>query len=77
MFHKFNAMKSDLKEKFQNLKLLALDFDGIFTDGSVYVDQNGVESVRCSRKDGMGVELLKKHGIEVIIIHVCLYAQKK
>ncbi len=57
-----------LKEAKSLIKLLALDFDGVMTDGLVYVDQNGREHVRCSRKDGMGIDLLKKNAIEVCVI---------
>jgi len=56
-------MDKRLKNKFRNIKLLALDFDGVMTDGFVYVDQNGKETVRCSRRDGFGIGLLRKHGI--------------
>jgi len=45
-----------------------LDFDGVMTDGTVFTDQNGIESVRCSRRDGLGVELLKRHGIRVHVV---------
>lgn len=38
---------------------LLLDFDGVMTDDCAIVDQNGVESVRVSRSDGMGIERLK------------------
>ncbi|MEK7641207.1 MAG: HAD-IIIA family hydrolase [Patescibacteria group bacterium] len=61
-------MDASLKEKFSRIKLLATDFDGVMTDGLVYVDQDGKETVRCSRKDGMGVELLKKHGVTVGVL---------
>jgi len=57
-----------LLEKFKKIKLLAMDFDGVMTDGYVYVDENGVESVRCSRKDGLGVEMLQKTGIEMAVL---------
>lgn len=50
------------------IKALITDFDGVHTDDCVYVDENGRESVRCSRADGMGVELLKKAGVEVLIL---------
>ncbi len=53
----------------KTVKLLALDFDGVLTDDHVTVDQNGVESVRCSRSDGMGLRLLReKKDIEVVVI---------
>lgn len=39
------------------------DVDGVFTDGSVFVDQQGQESVRFSRIDGKGINLLRENGI--------------
>ncbi len=48
-----------------NIKLVISDFDGVFTDNKVYLCENGLESVVCSRSDGFGIELLKKNGIEL------------
>ena len=53
-------MNAKLKKKLKKIKLLAMDFDGVHTDGRVYVDQNGKETVVCSRLDGMGLELLRR-----------------
>lgn len=39
---------------------LIMDFDGVMTDDKVLIDQDGRESVRCSRSDGYGIALLKK-----------------
>ncbi len=61
-------MTLKLQNKFKKIKLLALDFDGVLTDGYVYVLQDGKETVRCSRRDGFGIELLKRAGITVGII---------
>ena len=44
------------------------DFDGCFTDNMVYVDQDGKESVRCCRADGIGMEMLRQNGIVAWII---------
>mgnify|MGYP001262483521 CR=1 FL=1 len=60
-------MKNLLK-RLANVKLVAFDFDGIMTDGFVYVDYKERESVRCSRKDGMGIKMLKEAGIKVVVI---------
>jgi len=38
---------------------IVMDFDGVFTDNKVWVDQNGLESVRCDRGDGLGFDLLR------------------
>lgn len=44
------------------------DFDGVHTDDAVTVDQNGTESVRVSRADGLGVERLTGAGIPMLIV---------
>lgn len=48
--------------------LLVLDFDGVLTDNYVITDQNGVESVRCSKEDSMGLSLLRERGFPVVIL---------
>ena len=62
------TIKKDLYIKIKKIKLLALDFDGVLTDGFVYVDQRGREIVCCSRRDTLGLGMLKNKGIEVIVI---------
>lgn len=57
------------KKKLSGIKLMALDFDGTLTVGAyVIFNQDGVESVICSRRDSLGVDMLKKAGIEVVVI---------
>ena len=50
------------------VRLTVLDFDGTLTDDRVWVDQDGHESVVCSRRDGMGLEMLAAAGMEIIVI---------
>lgn len=38
---------------------IIFDFDGIFTDNFVWIDQDSNESIRCNRADGLGVDLLR------------------
>ena len=52
----------------RRVELVVLDFDGVLTDNKVMVDENGKESVRCDRSDGLGIELLKGAGIEVFVL---------
>ena len=52
----------------QNIELIVFDFDGVFTDNSVLVDQNGIESVRCSRSDGLGLRKLDDVNIKYCIL---------
>lgn len=61
-------MTRELHDKLKKIKLIAFDFDGIFTDGFVYVREDGKETVRCSRKDSLGINMLKKAGISVYVI---------
>lgn len=48
--------------------LVVFDFDGVLTDGRVVVHEDGSESVVCSRADGLGVDLLRQAGIDVMIV---------
>ena len=50
------------------IRLVAFDFDGVFTDNMVYVFEDGTEAVRCTRSDGIGLQKLKQAGIETVII---------
>lgn len=61
-------LKKAVIELFKYAKILACDFDGTLTDGYVYFNQDGVETVRCSRKDGYAANLLREKGIHMVII---------
>ena len=43
-----------------DIDVFVFDFDGVLTDNKVYLDQNGVESVSCSRADGLAFDVLRK-----------------
>lgn len=55
-------------ELLASVQLVAFDFDGVFTDNTVYVSQDGVESVRCWRSDGLGLSRLRSVGVKAFII---------
>jgi 3-deoxy-D-manno-octulosonate 8-phosphate phosphatase (KDO 8-P phosphatase) len=48
--------------------LVLTDCDGVLTDGTVYCSAIGEELLRFSRRDGMGVELLRAAHIETAIV---------
>lgn len=50
------------------IKLLILDVDGILTDGGIIYDENGYETKRFDVKDGLGIKVAQKAGLEVAII---------
>lgn len=57
-----------MNERLQKIKLLLLDVDGVMTDGRIVFDSNGVESKFFNVKDGHGIKMLQRAGIEVGII---------
>lgn len=50
------------------LKAVVMDFDGVHTDDRVLTDQDGVEAVRTSRRDGLGLGLLRARGAHQLLI---------
>lgn len=57
-----------LKKKYQQIKLIIYDFDGVMTNNKFILDSNGEESVILNRGDGLGISLFKKIGIKQIIL---------
>lgn len=58
----------ELASGLQGLQAVVFDFDGVFTDNSVMVDQSGVELVRCWRSDGIGISRIQALGLKTLII---------
>ena len=57
-----------LLERAARIRLLALDVDGILTDGRLYYDNAGNEMKAFSTRDGLGLRILSEVGIELAII---------
>jgi len=57
-----------MNDKLKNIRLLLLDVDGVLTDGSIIYDGNGLETKCFNVRDGHGIKMLQRHGIEVGII---------
>jgi 3-deoxy-D-manno-octulosonate 8-phosphate phosphatase (KDO 8-P phosphatase) len=51
-----------------NIKLVAFDVDGVFTDGRFYLSDQGVESKAFNTQDGYGIRRLLEAGIAVAVI---------
>lgn len=51
-----------------DVRAVVTDFDGVHTDDTVLVDMAGLEQVRVSREDGMGVSRLRRAGIPMLIL---------
>ncbi|MGD8369169.1 MAG: HAD hydrolase family protein [Desulfobacterales bacterium] len=60
--------KEQLTEALKRIRLLLLDVDGVLTDGSIVYNDRGEEIKTFNVKDGLGLRLLMKAGIEVGIV---------
>ncbi|WP_302574068.1 HAD family hydrolase [uncultured Acidaminococcus sp.] len=56
------------EEQLAKIRLLALDVDGVMTDGSIIIGQEGELSKHFDARDGMGISLALRHGIQVALI---------
>ncbi|WP_348823499.1 acylneuraminate cytidylyltransferase [Flavobacterium aestuarii] len=57
------------KEKVhQRIDYLVLDVDGVFTNGQVSYSANGELAKAFDMRDGMGLEILRQHQVEVIVM---------
>ena len=45
--------------RWEQIHTIVFDFDGVFTNNKVFVDQAGIESVCCDRGDGLAFDLLR------------------
>lgn len=61
-------MRDEIKEKLLKVKLLVMDVDGTLTDGAMYYSANGEELKRFNTRDGMGISLLHRAGIQTAIL---------
>ena len=57
-----------MKEVLKNIRLLLVDVDGVMTDGRIIFDGNGLETKFFNVKDGHGIKMLQRHGVEIGII---------
>jgi 3-deoxy-D-manno-octulosonate 8-phosphate phosphatase (KDO 8-P phosphatase) len=58
----------DINEKAARIRLLIFDVDGVLTDGSLFVGDDGQEYKAFNSRDGHGIKMLLKYGVEVAII---------
>jgi N-acylneuraminate cytidylyltransferase len=55
-------------KKQERINYLVLDVDGVFTDGCVYYGAEGELMKKFDMRDGMGLEILRQHNVEVVVI---------
>ncbi|MFQ5900594.1 MAG: 2-C-methyl-D-erythritol 2,4-cyclodiphosphate synthase [Thermodesulfobacteriota bacterium] len=62
------SLPEDIVEKIRCVRLLLLDVDGVMTDGGIIYDDRGRDSKVFDVKDGHGIKLLIRGGVNVGII---------
>lgn len=58
----------EIVAKAKHIKLVIFDVDGVLTDGGLYFTDDGREIKKFNVKDGLGISILVKKGIEVAVI---------
>ncbi len=64
----YQPLHAEIEEKARNIKLLICDVDGVFSDGRIYLGNDGEELKAFHTRDGYGIKALRQAGIEVAII---------
>lgn len=60
--------KAELLLELQQIRLLAMDVDGVLTDGSLNIGAEGELFKAFNAKDGMGISLAMRNGLEIALI---------
>jgi 3-deoxy-D-manno-octulosonate 8-phosphate phosphatase (KDO 8-P phosphatase) len=59
---------TELQPLLQRIRLAVFDFDGVFTDNRVWVNEQGEEALAFSRSDGLGLRRLDEVGVGYLIV---------
>jgi 3-deoxy-D-manno-octulosonate 8-phosphate phosphatase (KDO 8-P phosphatase) len=58
----------DILNRSKNIKLVIFDVDGVLTDGSIIIGDDGEEYKAFNARDGHGMRLLQYTGVDIAII---------
>ncbi len=61
-------MEKKIIEKLKKIKMLLLDVDGVMTDGRITMDSDGREMKNFNVRDGHGLVMIQRHGLQVAIL---------
>jgi len=62
------VLDEELLKKIRPIRLLILDVDGVLTDGRIIMNDNGQEIKHFDVKDGHGIKIMMRHGIDVVFL---------
>jgi 3-deoxy-D-manno-octulosonate 8-phosphate phosphatase (KDO 8-P phosphatase) len=58
----------DIMQKAANIRLVIFDVDGVLTDGSLFLGDDGQEYKAFNSRDGHGMKMLQASGVDIGII---------
>ena len=58
----------NILEQFNKITAFVFDVDGVLTDGTVLVLENGLQARRMSIKDGFALQMAIKNGYRVLVV---------
>jgi 3-deoxy-D-manno-octulosonate 8-phosphate phosphatase (KDO 8-P phosphatase) len=61
-------INAEVRARVERVKLVALDVDGVMTDGRLIYHDDGTESKAFDVRDGHGTKMLKQAGIETVLV---------
>ncbi|MEW9799035.1 3-deoxy-manno-octulosonate-8-phosphatase KdsC [Alteromonas sp. CYL-A6] len=64
----YTDMDASFFSALADIRLLVCDVDGVFSDGRIYLGNDGEELKAFHTRDGYGVKALVKNGVEVAVI---------
>lgn len=53
---------------FESIKLLAFDYDGVFTDGTILITDDGHMLRSAHARDGFAIQWARKQGVQIAVI---------
>jgi 3-deoxy-D-manno-octulosonate 8-phosphate phosphatase (KDO 8-P phosphatase) len=59
---------TELEPLLERVRFAIFDFDGVFTDNRVWVNERGEEALAFSRSDGLGLRRLDEVGVRYLIV---------
>ena len=59
---------TELEPLLERVRFVFFDFDGVFTDNRVWVNERGEEALSFSRSDGLGLRRLDEVGVPYLIV---------
>lgn len=64
----YQPISAEIIERARRIRLLICDVDGVFSDGRIYLGNQGEELKAFHTRDGYGIKALRQAGIEVAVI---------